>query len=501
MRARLPIVALFVALAGVASVAEETDLLFRCPRETPAYDPLNPMRALGSFAAGTELLLEPCVGDPTLRLVVTRDPSGKEIRALCRASDLGLNDSAPPSSDRGTSTPATATNALAAVNARIFGEGPLFDQDAEKLARALDLPLETTTRDLTIYRSYAPQQIDFFGQRPSMAAIYGNPARVAELNLMFLNDGDYFGLERGAGGMPGARPTAESRREERAFREALRAQEEVFQNGFTQILGRPADATMGMGKARERVSRWDAEGAALLLSVQDNRYLAVRIWPRALADSRGLLPGLTDEKLRAQCRAHVETRPNGDLVIGEIPMINQGPKGYCVPATYERVLRYLGMTADMYTLALIGGTQKGGGTRLDLINDAIHGIVQRTGRQVRSGLKLQTSDLKRWLGAGVPLLWSVFVHPEIEQASNTLTAERQGVPLDDWKTRLAKYPAPRNLKPDPATAHVRLIIGFNEATQEIAYSDSWGDATRERWMTLAMARAITQPNGLSAITW
>lgn len=499
MRARLRIVALLIMLVRVGASAGETGLLFRCLRETPAYDPRDPMRVIGSFAAGTELRLEPCSGDAARRLAVYRDPSGKEIRALCRARDLGLEESAPPPLDR--ETPAPATNALAAVNARIFDEGLLFEQEADKLACALDLPLETTTRDLTIYRSYAPQRIEIFGQRPSMAAIYGNPAKVAEIHLMFLNDGDYFGLERGAGGMPGARPTAESQREERVFREALRAQEEVFQKGLARILGRPADATMGMGKARERVSRWDAEGAALLLSVQDHRYLAVRVWPKALADNRGLLPGLTDEKLRARCLANVETRPNGDVVIGEIPMINQGPKGYCVPATYERVLRYLGMTVDMYSLALIGGTRKGGGTRLDLINDAIHGIVQRTGRQVRGGLKLQTSDLKRWIGAGIPLLWSVFVDPEIEQSSDALTAERQGVTLEDWKPRLAKYPAPRNLKPDPAAAHVRLIIGFNEATQEIAYSDSWGDAARERWMTLAMARAITQPNGLSAISW
>ena len=32
-----------------------------------------------------------------------------------------------------------------------------------------------------------------------------------------------------------------------------------------------------------------------------------------------------------------------NVVVTDIPMVDQGPKGYCVPATWERYLRYLGI--------------------------------------------------------------------------------------------------------------------------------------------------------------
>ena len=44
-------------------------------------------------------------------------------------------------------------------------------------------------------------------------------------------------------------------------------------------------------------------------------------------------------------------------------MVNQGPKGYCVPATFERVLRTMGIESDMYLLAMLGGTSLAVGLR------------------------------------------------------------------------------------------------------------------------------------------
>jgi hypothetical protein len=35
-------------------------------------------------------------------------------------------------------------------------------------------------------------------------------------------------------------------------------------------------------------------------------------------------------------------------------MVDQGPKGYCVPATFERAMRTMGIDADMYLLAMVG---------------------------------------------------------------------------------------------------------------------------------------------------
>lgn len=508
VRRVLIIFTFLVALGWIPTKGEEP-APFRCPRATMAYDPANPSQSIGSFHEGTELRLAPWPADPGLRLAVCRDDGGREVRALCRATDLGLDSALPrktASSSPGSPSESTEADgrvqSLEEVNVGLFGDGPIFEKNPGQLAGQLRLPKETETRYLSIYRSYSPSDIEFFGQRPTMVALYGNPDHVSEVNLMFLNDGDYFGADRVSTGTKKFRPTSESRREDRNFREALRDQEDLFMKNLTRMLGHPTDATMGMGKARERVSRWDFGKVSLLLSVQENRYLALRVWPKSMADNRGLPPGLTDEKLREQCRANVVTRPNGDLIIEQIPMINQGPKGYCVPATYERVLRYLGMTADMYSLALIGKTERGSGTQLSQINDGINNILQRSGRQIRSGIKLQSSDLKRWVGTGIPLLWEVSVLPEIEQLSAAMTASRKSAATAaEWKAELRRFPLQKSLRADPHRAHVRLIIGFNEATQEIAYSDSWGVEHAECWLPLSVARQITLMDGLSAITW
>ena len=50
----------------------------------------------------------------------------------------------------------------------------------------------------------------------------------------------------------------------------------------------------------------------------------------------------------------VVIKNNGDVLIKNIPMVNQGPRLLC-STTWERYLRYFDMPADMYLLALVGG--------------------------------------------------------------------------------------------------------------------------------------------------
>ena len=75
--------------------------------------------------------------------------------------------------------------------------------------------------------------------------------------------------------------------------------------------------------------------------------------------------------LRRVHEANVEKRANGDLVILNIPMVDQGPKGYCVPATFERCMRYMEIPADMYLLAMAGNTGMGGGTVISTLVNAV----------------------------------------------------------------------------------------------------------------------------------
>ncbi len=74
----------------------------------------------------------------------------------------------------------------------------------------------------------------------------------------------------------------------------------------------------------------------------------------------------------AKLTSAVEHRPNGDVIITQLPMADQGLKGYCVPATWERVLRYTGVPGDMYSLSRIAQTDFGGGTLASSLNKTLY---------------------------------------------------------------------------------------------------------------------------------
>jgi hypothetical protein len=49
---------------------------------------------------------------------------------------------------------------------------------------------------------------------------------------------------------------------------------------------------------------------------------------------------------------HVKRDPvSGDVWLGDVPMVDQGQKGYCVVASAERVMRYYGSKVDENELA------------------------------------------------------------------------------------------------------------------------------------------------------
>ena len=102
-------------------------------------------------------------------------------------------------------------------------------------------------------------------------------------------------------------------------------------------------------------------GHAFLLAAPKDEYVALRILSVKSADEGGR-SRVTDAELFARAKTRVDRRPNGDVILKDIPMVNQGPKGYCVPATWERAMRSMGVPADMYVLAMAGQSGAGGGT-------------------------------------------------------------------------------------------------------------------------------------------
>ena len=212
--------------------------------------------------------------------------------------------------------------------------------------------------------------------------------------------------------------------------------------------------------------------------------------------------------------------PRGDVFIDNLPMVDQGQKGYCAVATAERVLRYYGVEIDEHELAAAAGTDAERGTstlemkksveaigrkyRLGTIvcygdfekdvNDRIEGLVDEVRAYNKAAKRLKkppitddvyirrSGNMISYNPAAVDAAMDVEVRREMRVngaqkakykkfMKDVRDQVAKGIPLF-WGLTLGIYPEPDI--PQASGGHLRLIIGYNDKKNEILYTDSWG---------------------------
>lgn len=212
---------------------------------------------------------------------------------------------------------------------------------------------------------------------------------------------------------------------------------------------------------------------------------------------------------------NVEKKENGDVYIRDVPMVDQGQKGYCAVATAERVVRYFGREVDQNEMAQLAGTATNGGTSLTEMQDALKGVTAKFKirntkifemdyRQAESDLRDYNRAAKR---ANVPEVDSqnayhliskvdpkVFVAMKEKQTEFGRFERRiqeaidKGFPIC-WSLTLGLFPEPGI--PQAGGGHMRLIIGYNLKTHEILFTDSWGAGHELKRMPANYAYAMS----------
>lgn len=366
---------------------------------------------------------------------------------------------------------------------QLFNDSQLWDDTPNNVAQRLGWPRESKTNNQSSYRIYPKPDYRILDSRPYSAVLYGDSERAQHLSIVFANKGDFKFSET---------PTES---EIRDMQGAIDDDAKRIESLLSATLGPPDRQQFGAGRGiKQLIERWDWKGHAFLLASQDGEYVSLKIMTSEAADNKGRAEKLSDAALRKLTTENIINRPNGDVLIGNIPMVNQGPKGYCVPATFERYLRYMQIPADMYILAMAGQTSVGGGTSLSAIISSIDGYIasqSRSMKQEREEIKVR--NIQKHIDKGLPIIWTLFSTKDYNTIANKRTKERRDV--TDWKQwadTIESETRDIELQKDYNTAHACMIIGYNKDTNEIAVSDSWGPSFQERWISAELAEQVSQ---------
>ena len=272
---------------------------------------------------------------------------------------------------------------------------------------------------------------------------------------------------------------------------------------LTGVSGKVRKAASGDTAVKLKSWEWKWENGVIRLDSSSTgkkkdfeaEFIRISMGPDAKALSGG---GARDTASKSDLRSSITTEEDGTVWLKGLPMVDQGQKGYCVPATLARVFAFYGMDkVDQHALAAVCDSSADGGTsslgmeqamrdvckkfrtKFIVIDDymanirsamdsynkfakkadknplSMHDNVFQAAdpkvlRQARAGKNAQVSkwmkDIKKNIDSGTPVIWMVM---------------------------LGIYPEEISL-PQDRGGHARLIIGYNLKKKTIIYTDSWG---------------------------
>ncbi len=277
--------------------------------------------------------------------------------------------------------------------------------------------------------------------------------------------------------------------------------------------------------------RWDKTNPAveLMWGIADDDtadFVRVTLMPQQKRKAKGATKSVSGRAAAAKVKVNVTKNPAGDVWIANVPMVDQGQKGYCAAAVAERVLRYYGHTIDEHQIAQMAGSTAEGGTSIremietvrtvgskcrlgfnEIVSIAgsIGDIEKEIERYNKAAKRLKRKELafKNFLRGNMFMVSELraAMEPKVILEMRKKDADRKkfidgikkqtsaGIPVF-WGVTLGIFPEP-GLSLQSRGGHMRLIIGYNEKTRDILYTDTWGAGHELKRMNEDIAFAIT----------
>lgn len=218
---------------------------------------------------------------------------------------------------------------------------------------------------------------------------------------------------------------------------------------------------------------------------------------------------------------NIQRNEAGDVWIPNIPMVDQGEKGYCATATAERVMRFFGQNVDQHQIAQMANTTAEDGTSPEALRRSLETIARQFRYSLNNYIVWDVRSFQRMVDqhnrfarqrggreVALPRTGVIYVDQVYQMFDReTFIESRAGrrVELNQFEDRVRRYVdggvpliwgvmlgvVPEPEIPQLSGGHLRLIIGYNAQTREILFSDTWGRGHELKRMTLEHAFAIT----------
>ena len=258
-------------------------------------------------------------------------------------------------------------------------------------------------------------------------------------------------------------------------------------------------------------------------------YIVLSCYPPGKAPedlSSSLAVGKSDKD---DLTSRIERKENGDVFIS-VPMVDQGEKGYCVPATVSRIINYYGKRVDQHVIAQLMGTDAKDGTNMDIAMKALkrasgklnlraqelidgeaftevkgfkrmakeyNKVVKDMNRKIKDR-ESRKKEINPDINGKLPVL-----DPEILIASRgtekkavaSFTKEvMRSIDRGEvlcWAVIVFPPGKDGKVQPGAPAGHYRIINGYNAKKQEIIFTDSYGLGHESSRCSFAEAWAIT----------
>ncbi|OYW77837.1 MAG: hypothetical protein B7Z37_02150 [Verrucomicrobia bacterium 12-59-8] len=185
---------------------------------------------------------------------------------------------------------------------------------------------------------------------------------------------------------------------------------------------------------------------------------------------------------RMELLQRVKKTDEGDVYISGVPMVDQGQKGYCVAASCQRLFEYMRIPCDQHEMAKLVSIDAESGADVLTMQKSLAKIdgafnvtfkplvnpeqFYTTNSRRRVSEKAFISLIKEYVDKGVPLLWGLVLGQKPEDPPLPGDGQISG-------------------------GHMRMVIGYNLAKNQLLFTDSWGAGHELKRMTFLDAYDVT----------